>query len=76
MNWSLMPSEEQKIHFAVEYLSIIKSGVEARQFVEECGVFELLSHLHWTLWGLMKERQGSEFDYFGYAIGRLQKIVL
>lgn len=69
-----MPSAEEKRIFVVEYLSAKSDATDRDKFIGECEAFEPLSHLHWALWGLLKEVRNGEFDYFGYALERLRRI--
>lgn len=74
LDWRLMPTALQKQLFVEEYNRERNEIQDTQKFIRECEEFEMVSHLHWALWGLLKCSKDCVFDYFEYAIERLRQI--
>ena len=76
-DWDCMPSQSQQEEFIARYFQERGGNIatnDIHKFMEECHSFEPVSHLHWALWGLLKEEKDGDFDYFAYAMNRLCRI--
>jgi thiamine kinase-like enzyme len=82
LNFNLMPSPEEKRTFVRNYLQEHSdaqvSVAKIEEFVQNCDKYIALSHFMWGIWGILKMRDDEQcktFDYFSYAVKRLEKFV-